>query len=61
MALIVAEYLPQFAETVLTLTIGTTVIFELVGPPATLLAVRRVAARPGSSLVPCACSDRTDL
>lgn len=43
MALVAAESFPQWAELIMTLTIGTTVLFELLGPPATLLALRRVA------------------
>ncbi|MBS0002662.1 MAG: cation:proton antiporter [Thioalkalivibrio sp.] len=41
MALVAANYFPEMADTVLALTIGTTVVFELLGPPATLLALRR--------------------
>lgn len=42
MALVAAETFPQWAQIIMTLTIGTTVIFELLGPPITLLALRRV-------------------
>lgn len=45
MALVAAQALPRHADTILTLTIGTTVVFELIGPMATAWAVRRVAAR----------------
>ncbi len=41
MALVAANHFPEMAETILALTVGTTVIFELFGPPATLLALRR--------------------
>ncbi len=41
-ALIASERFPQYAETVLTVTIGTTVAFELLGPAATLFALRKV-------------------
>jgi hypothetical protein len=41
MVLVAANYFPEMAETMLILTIGATVIFELFGPPATLLALRR--------------------
>lgn len=41
MALVAANHFPEMADTVLALTIGTTVVFELLGPPATLLALRR--------------------
>jgi len=42
MALIAAREFPQHAEIILTLTIGSTVVFELVGPVMTLIAIRRV-------------------
>ena len=42
-ALIAAEEFPQYAETILAVTIGTTVIFELLGPSGTLLALRKTA------------------
>ena len=41
MALVAAQAFPDEAETILTLTIGTTVFFELIGPAATIWAVRR--------------------
>ncbi|WGW05023.1 cation:proton antiporter [Tropicibacter oceani] len=43
MALIAAQSFPAHAETILTLTIGTTVVFELIGPLATAQAVRRAS------------------
>jgi len=43
MALVAAESFSEWGETIITLTIGTTVAFELLGPPATLFALRRVA------------------
>ncbi|MGI3187440.1 cation:proton antiporter [Nioella aestuarii] len=45
MALVAAESFPDWSETIITLTIGTTVIFELLGPPATLFALRRVVGK----------------
>lgn len=42
MALVASEVFPEWAATIMALTIATTVIFELVGPPATLWAVRKV-------------------
>ncbi|MDJ0827564.1 MAG: cation:proton antiporter [Rhodobacter sp.] len=45
-ALIASKQFPDYAETVLTVTIGTTVAFELLGPAATLFALRRVARTP---------------
>lgn len=43
LALIAAEEFPAYAETILTVTIGTTVVFELLGPSGTLLALRKTA------------------
>ncbi len=45
MALIAGNAFPELKDTILTVTIGTTVVFELVGPVLTLVALRRVAAR----------------
>lgn len=42
MALVAAEEFPELADTVLTLTIGATVLFEIIGPVATIWAVGRV-------------------
>jgi hypothetical protein len=42
MALVAAQEFPALASLILTLTVATTVIFELVGPAATLLAIRQV-------------------
>lgn len=44
MALVAAQEFPDSAALILTLTIGTTVVFELVGPVCTLWAIRRVDA-----------------
>lgn len=41
MALMAAQALPQWEEQIIGLTIGATVFFELVGPIATMWAVRR--------------------
>lgn len=41
MALIAAQAFPDYAEVILTLTIGTTVVFELIGPMMTSVAVRK--------------------
>ena len=43
-ALIAAEKFPSYAETILAVTIGTTVVFELLGPSGTLLALRKTAS-----------------
>ncbi len=44
MALIAAERLPEYGEAILSLTIGTTVLFELAGPIFTATALRRTGA-----------------
>jgi Kef-type K+ transport system membrane component KefB len=46
MGLVAAETLPEWGATILTLTIASTVVFELLGPPATL-AMIRISNRPG--------------
>jgi Kef-type K+ transport system membrane component KefB len=46
MALIAAEFLPEHGAFIMALTVGATVVFELLGPLATGLAVRRTAAGP---------------
>jgi Kef-type K+ transport system membrane component KefB len=41
MALVAAEQFPHWGAQIMSLTVGTTVLFELVGPPVTRLAVLR--------------------
>lgn len=41
MALVAAQQMPEFAEQILTLTVATTVVFEVIGPVGTLLALRK--------------------
>ncbi|MBO6602825.1 MAG: cation:proton antiporter [Roseicyclus sp.] len=41
MALLAAETVPEWGATIMTLTIAATVIFEIIGPPVTLAAIRR--------------------
>lgn len=41
MALVAAEQFPQWGETIMAVTIGTTIAFELLGPPVALFAIRR--------------------
>ncbi|MCU4653147.1 cation:proton antiporter [Roseibacterium sp. SDUM158016] len=53
MALVAGEAFPEWRDTIVTLTVGTTVLFELIGPPATMLALSRVKAQseaPGSRI-----------
>ncbi|HKL65599.1 MAG TPA: cation:proton antiporter [Roseovarius sp.] len=47
MALIAAREFPDHADLILGLTVATTVIFEVIGPLATLLAARRVGTDDG--------------
>lgn len=46
MALIAAQNFPDWRDTIMALTIGTTVLFELIGPPAALWAIRRSQTTP---------------
>lgn len=43
MALIAGETFPELAATILTVTVASTVVFEILGPFATMWAVRRVS------------------
>lgn len=43
MALVAGEAMPQWAAQIMALTIASTVVFELLGPPLTMVAIRRVA------------------
>lgn len=45
MALVAAEAIPEWGATIMTLTVAATVIFEIIGPPVTLLALRHVDAK----------------
>lgn len=45
MALVAAQEFPQYGELLLTITVGTTVAFELFGPPLTLLALKQTEKR----------------
>jgi Kef-type K+ transport system membrane component KefB len=45
MALVAGETFPDWRDTIVTLIVGTTVVFELIGPPLTMLALRRVTAQ----------------
>jgi Kef-type K+ transport system membrane component KefB len=47
MALVAGEKFPQWSATIMALTIAATVFFELLGPPITLIAIRRVARKSG--------------
>ena len=45
MALVASEQFPEWASAIMAFTIASTVVFEIIGPPVTLMAIRRVAAR----------------
>ncbi len=47
MALVAGEALPDRAATIMAFTVASTVIFELIGPPITLAAIRKTV-RPAS-------------
>ena len=44
MALVATETVPEWAPTIMTLTVASTVVFEIIGPPCTSAAVRFVAS-----------------
>jgi len=48
MALVASKNFPEWSETIMALTIGTTVIFEILGPAGTLLAINRVSSAKAS-------------
>lgn len=41
MALVAGETFPEWSESIMALTIASTIVFELIGPPITLAAIRR--------------------
>ncbi len=43
MALVAGERFPDWAAAIMAFTIASTVVFEIVGPPVTLLAIRKLA------------------
>ncbi len=46
MALIAGQRFPEWSSQIVALTIGTTIVFEILGPVATLFAIRRTARAP---------------
>ena len=50
MALVAAQQFPQWAAQIMALTVGTTVIFEIFGPIACLIAIRRSARETSVAL-----------
>ncbi|PWK58958.1 transporter (CPA2 family) [Silicimonas algicola] len=46
MALVAAETVPEWGPAILTLTVAGTVVFEVVGPPCAMAAIRHVARAP---------------
>ncbi len=45
MALVAGERFPDWAAAIMAFTIASTVVFELIGPPLTLLSIRRMASK----------------
>ena len=43
-ALVASKAFPDYRDVILTVTIGTTVAFELLGPAASLFAIRKATA-----------------
>ena len=46
MSLIAAQRFPEWGPQIIALTIGTTVVFEVFGPIATLIAIKRIKENP---------------
>ena len=46
MSLIAAQRFPDWGPQIIALTIGTTVVFEILGPFATLIAIKRIRSKP---------------
>ena len=44
MALVAGERFPDWSSAIMAFTIASTVVFELVGPPITLAAIRKVSS-----------------
>jgi Kef-type K+ transport system membrane component KefB len=44
-ALLAAQYLPAYRDTILAVVVAATIVFELIGPPLTALALHRIARR----------------
>jgi hypothetical protein len=44
MALVATQYLPEIGDAILPVVVAATVIFELIGPIATRVALRRTSA-----------------
>ncbi len=44
-ALMAGQYLPEHRDTILTVAVGAAIAFELVGPPVTVFALRRLSRR----------------
>lgn len=42
MALVAGSHIPQYRETLLAVTIGTTIVFEIIGPVMTQIALHKV-------------------
>ena len=45
-ALLAGQYLPEYRQTIITVAVSGSIVFELIGPPLTAMALRRAPA-PG--------------
>lgn len=48
MALVASKQFPDWSETIMALTVGTTIVFEIFGPPATQIAIRKTYSGPAA-------------
>lgn len=46
-ALLAGQYLPEYRQTIITVAVSGSIVFELIGPPLTAMALRRAARSPG--------------
>ena len=51
MTLVAVGHFPELKEQLIAITIGTTVVFELIGPVLTQLALRQAGEVPRSSSI----------
>lgn len=51
MALVAEDHFPEYGSSILAITIGATVVFEIVGPAFTMLALRRVGEAGEDTIV----------
>ena len=46
-ALLAGQYLPEYRQIIITVAVSASIVFELIGPPITALALRRLSGRSG--------------